>query len=117
VFFAIDKGELLASFGGIGKRRGKAAIVCQAGGDMVVTLDDKGACKTWDNLAGWKSKPIECAWDGDRLSIGKIEFTAEGDVLMDGGARIQLRNKSHTRHASYEAAKQALAAHKAARRE
>ncbi len=121
-FFAIRNGELVVSFGGLGVRKGKAAIVCQPGVDAVVTVDDKGACRSWEKLAGWKSKPIACAWgktdDGaDRLVVDKIEFVADGDLLMDVGARVELRHATHQRHASYEAAKQALAAHQAARRE
>jgi hypothetical protein len=110
-YFVIDKGTLIAADSGVGMRKGKTAIVCEID---VVTLDDKGVCKTWSVLDNWKSSPTECAWkqteDGkDVLAVGKYaEYLADGDVLMSMPAKLQLEHKSHTKQPSYEAAKQAL---------
>ena len=115
--FVIEDGELIAGRGGVGMRKGRTAIVCAYGVDKLVTLDDKGVCRTWDWTAGWKSKPIECAWGKtqrgqDQLIVDGIEYVAEGDRLMDIGFNKQLQWNWHERHPSYDAAKQALDAHK-----
>ena len=115
--FVIKDGRLIAGDGGVGMRTGMAAIVCQDGADKVITVDVGGTCKTWDDEGGWKSKPIECAWgtteDGkDQLTVANLAFVADGDLLMDRGFKLQLERTWHQRHASYDAAKQALAVHK-----
>ncbi len=116
--FVIKDGTLIAAEGGVGMRKGKAAIVCQYGADKIVTLDDKGTCKSWDDDGTWTSKPIECAWgtteDGkQQLTVGTITtLIADGDLLFDARFRLQRDRKFHERHASYDAAKQALVSHK-----
>jgi hypothetical protein len=117
--FLIKDGKLIAAEGTVGMRKGRAAITCTYGPDPVVTLDDQGVCKAWNRDPDWKSTPVTCRWtkseDGkDVLTIGDgagaPTLIADGDLLMDRGFEMQLERGWHTRHASYDAAKQALSA-------
>lgn len=107
--FVVRDGVLLATDRGVGRRRGKAAIACTAvAHQQVITLDEQGRCRAWE-LGTWQSAPISCAWskaaDGrDLLEAGASKLVADGDVLID----LELHGRL-ARHASFAAAKQALA--------
>jgi len=112
--FLIKDGMLIAGEGAVGMRKGKTAVVCQFGVNTLVTLDDKGVCKSWENVTGWTSKTVPCEWstteDGrEQLVVdGITKLVADGDLLMDDGFVSQLRRGLHTQHTSYEAAKLGL---------
>ena len=112
--FMLKDGKLLAGEGATGMRKGKAAIVCMIGLDKLVTLDDKGVCKSWSNMFDkWSSKDATCTWskDGDKdiLTIGKGDWTtkvyAEGDLLQNEQFADYVKQGLHTKAASYDAAK------------
>jgi hypothetical protein len=117
--FVIKDGKLLAGEGAVGMRKGKAAVVCTIGMDSVHTIDDKGACKKWSNTFDrWSSKDQKCAWTTengkDVLTVGdgswSHKLTADGDLLMDEQFADQVKKGTHAKAASYDAAKQTVAA-------
>jgi hypothetical protein len=116
--FLIKDGKLLAGEGAVGYRKGKAAVACMIGMDKIATLDDKGVCKSWSNMLDrWSSKDTKCAWSNeggkDVLTIGTGNWTskliADGDLLMNEQFADEVKNESHKKQASYDAAKQAVA--------
>lgn len=117
--FVIKDGKLLAGEGAAGMRKGKAAVVCTIGMDSIHTIDDKGACKKWSNTFDrWSSKDQKCAWTAengkDVLTVGEgtwsTKLTADGDLLMNDQFADQVKKGAHAKAASYDAAKQTVAA-------
>lgn len=83
VTFITRGGKLEIGGGNAGARKGKAAVVCDAEG--VVVVGDKGTCQRWRTHLEWEAKPATCAWsqrDGkDVLTVDRSTYTADGDVL------------------------------------
>jgi hypothetical protein len=115
--FVIKDGKVLAAEGAAGMRKGKTAVVCTIGMETVHTIDDKGACKSWNNTFDrWSGKDEKCAWSSeggkDVLTVGdgswSHKLVADGDLLMDEQFSEQVKRGVHTKQASFEAAKAAL---------
>ena len=116
--FLIKDGKLLAGEGSAGMRKGKTAVACMIGMENVATIDDKG-CKTWSAMFDkWSSKDAKCAWSSeggkDVLTIGEgnwaHKLVADGDLLMDEQFADQVKQGTHAKAASYDAAKQTVTA-------
>ena len=112
--FLLKDGKLLAGEGAVGYRKGKAAIVCMSGMDKLVTLDDKGACKSWNMMFDeWKSKDTTCTWstvDGkDLLTVGTGDWSsklvADGDLLQNEQFSDFVKQGLHVQAKSFDEAK------------
>ena len=117
--FLIKDGKVIAGEGAVGYRKGKAAVVCMIGMDKLVTLDDKGACKSWSNMFDkWNSKDTTCAWTSiegkDVLTVGTGDWStkvfADKDLLQNEQFSDFVKQGLHTQTKSYDEAKAAVTA-------
>jgi hypothetical protein len=122
--FLIDRGTLLAERGGgVGYRKGKAAIVCK--NDDVYVLDEAGTCTQWEERFGtYEAKAATCTWStgkpdwamgegwsDETLTIGEsaldTTLAVRGEVLVNIHWREALEGKGFTRQRDFEAARTA----------
>lgn len=114
--YVVKDGKAVLGDGGVGYRKGKAALVCTTGMDGgVYVLDDKGACTHWKQKFGkWDDTKSDCAWstkDGkEMLTIGTGDWAtkvyAEGDFLF--AEQFKDETKLYEKAADFAAAKTAV---------